>query len=182
MSFSHENLDKKSLLSHTINLFTKEMLLNTMTKFHIKNQCLLILDHLGSKLISTYVSMSETITLGLYSVESLYKVRKPLTDFDAIYLISNSKTSVNLAKNDMRKKRYRSCHLFVVGEIDGELIDLMVDKRFLERLKSIKQITVNYSLLDQNFYCFGDSGNFSPLSFILNKKDSEKMLMINLSV
>ena len=95
--------DKNSLINKTVDLFKKEMIEEILNFYHLNCKCLLIMDNISSKLISNYVSLSEIINLGIFSVESIYKKRKPYKSFGAIYLISSNESAFKLVLYDFKK-------------------------------------------------------------------------------
>jgi hypothetical protein len=101
----YNNLEKNSLKKKTIDLFKKEMIKDVITNYNLNCKCLLIMDNISSKIISKYLSLSEVINLGIFSIESIYRKRKPYKTFGAIYLISSLDSSVQLVIDDFKSEK-----------------------------------------------------------------------------
>ena len=111
----NNNLPDNSLKKKTIDLFRFEMIAKTIYSYKLNCKCLLIMDNLASKLISKYLSLSEVINQGIFSIESIYKRRKPYKSYGAIYLISSAESSIRLVLDDFKsekKRLYKWCYLF----------------------------------------------------------------------
>ena len=94
------NISKKTLKGSIIELFQSDIIHEILERYNCSGKCLLILDERSSHLISNYFSMTDIISQGIFSVELLRKVRKPFETYDAIYIISNTEESINLAVRD----------------------------------------------------------------------------------
>ena len=196
----YNNLEENSLKKKTIELFEKEMLKDIITSYNLNCKCLLIMDNISSKLISKYLTLSETINSGLFSIESIYKKRKPYKTFGAIYLISPSDSSIQLVLNDFKsekKRLYKWCFLFILNKItdhilelllhkkfirrikvlkEVNLLELLLNKKFIRRIKVLKEININYIPLDKNIFHFGKNGNFNSLYHLYASDDDNKLL------
>ena len=175
----YNNLEENSLKKRTIDLFEKEMIKDILNSYHLQCRCLLIMDNISSKLISKYLTLSETINSGLFSIESIYKKRKPYKTFGAIYLISPSDSSIQLVLNDFKnekKRLYKWCFLFIINKITENTLELLLNKKFIRRIKVLKEINLNYIPLDKNIFHFGKNGNFNSLYHLYASDDDNKLL------
>ena len=151
-------LEENSLIKKTIELFKKEMIEEVLNLYHLNCKCLLIMDNISSKIISNYVSLSEIINLGIFSIESIYKKRKPYKSFGAIYLISANDSSFKYVIDDFKsekKRLYKWCFLFSLNKITDNNLELLLNKKFIRRIKVLKEIDLNYIPLDKNLFYFG---------------------------
>ena len=163
-------LENNSLINKTVELFKKEMIEEILNVYHLNCKCLLIMDNISSKLISNYVSLSEIINLGIFSIESIYKKRKPYKSFGAIYLLSS-----NDFKNE-KKRLYKWCFLFSINKIGDNALELLLNKKFIRRIKVLKEIDLNYIPLDKNLFNFGKNGNYNSLYHLYINENDNKIL------
>ena len=173
------NLSENSLKKKTIDLFKKEILENTINLYQLHCKCILILDNTSSKLISKYLDMSEVINSGIFSVESIYKKRKPYKSYGAIYLISSSHSSIKLILNDFKsekKRKYKWCFLFIINKINDDILELLLNKKFIKRIKILNEVDLNYIPLDKNYFYFGENGNFNPIYHLYANEEDNKVL------
>ena len=171
--------DKNSLINKTVDLFKKEMIEEILNFYHLNCKCLLIMDNISSKLISNYVSLSEIINLGIFSVESIYKKRKPYKSFGAIYLISSNESAFKLVLDDFKnekKRLYKWCFLFSINKIKENVLELLLNKKFIGRIKVLKEIDLNYLPLDKNLFNFGKNGNYNSLHHLYSNENDNKIL------
>ena len=184
MLFS-DNLPYNSLKKKTIDLFKIEMISKTINSYRLNCKCLLIMDNTGAKLISKFITLSEVINQGIFSIESIYKKRKPYKTYGAIYLISSAESSINLVLEDFKsekKRLYKWCHLFILDKITNNIYDLLLKKTFIRRIQTFKELIMNYMPLDKNLFFFGLKGNFNSIYQLFANDEQNKILnKINLS-
>ena len=159
------SLPKLSLKYQTINIFKSQIIQNTLDKFKCAGKAILILDSVASELISKYMTMTELISQGIFSVESLYVSRKPYRRCNAIYIIQCTEENFKLISKDFiseDKRLYENCHIFLLDGV-GNYSNL-VTQCMTQHLKSFSSFSIKYSILDKNLYYFGQKNNFNPLT------------------
>ena len=176
------NLPKKSIKGSIIELFKTDIIQNILEKYNCSGKCLLILDEKSSHIISNYFSMTDIISLGIFSVELLSKIRKPFESYNAIYIISNINESIRLMVKDFDYKleenehlnMYKNCHFFIIDPIsqNKNIFDLLLNEYFLKRIKTFKEIFLDFTALDKNLYYFGEEYNFNPIYQIFCVNDN----------
>ena len=150
------SLPKLSLKYQTINIFKSQIIQNTLDKFKCAGKAILILDSVASELISKYMTMTELISQGIFSVESLYVSRKPYRRCNAIYIIQCTEENFKLISKDFiseDKRLYENCHIFLLDGV-GNYSNL-VTQCMTQHLKSFSSFSIKYSILDKNLYYFG---------------------------
>ena len=167
-------LPQNSLLKKTKDKICINIFKETLNK--LKEKCILIVDKRGSYFLNNYFTVSELINLGIISVESIYFVRKPYQNHEALYIISACKESINNMSDDFietkEKPLYKSCHVFTLDELNEELMNLILTKKhLLKYIKTLKQIMIDYIPIDKNIFTFGNDRNFNSL---FNLYDFEK--------
>ena len=167
-------LPQNSLLKKTKDKISINIFKEILNKF--KEKCILIVDKRGSYFLNNYFTVSELINLGIISVESIYFIRKPYQNHEALYIISACKESINNMSDDFietkEKPLYKSCHVFTLDELNEELMNLILTKKhLLKYIKTLKQIMIDYIPIDKNIFTFGNDRNFNSL---FNLYDFEK--------
>ena len=172
----NDNLPFNSLKKQTIDLFKIEIISKTINSFNLNCKCLLIMDNKAAKLLSQYLNLSEAINQGIFSIESIYRKRKPYKTYGAIYLISSAESSVKLVLEDFKsekKRLYKWCHLFILDKITNNIYELLLNKKFIRRIQTLKEVIMNYVPLDKNLFFFGIKGNFNSLYHLFNNNNDE---------
>ena len=173
----------KQCLKGSINeLFLTDIIHNILEKYNCSGKCIIILDEKSSHLISTYFSMTDIISQGIFSVELITKDRKPFGSYDAIYIVSNTNESINLIVKDFDYNSedfqhfnfYKHCHLFLIDPIERNknIYESLLNEFFLRRIKTFKEIFLDFTALDKNLYYFGTEYNFNPIYQIFCVNDN----------
>ena len=173
----------KQCLKGSINeLFLTDIIHNIIEKYNCSGKCIIILDEKSSHLISTYFSMTDIISQGIFSVELITKDRKPFGSYDAIYIVSNTNESINLIVKDFDYNSedfqhfnfYKHCHLFLIDPIERNknIYESLLNEFFLRRIKTFKEIFLDFTALDKNLYYFGTEYNFNPIYQIFCVNDN----------
>ena len=176
------SLPKQCLKGSINELFQTDIIKNILEKYNCSGKCIIILDEKSSHLISTYFSMSDIISQGIFSVELITKDRKPFGSYDAIYIISNTNESINLIIKDFDYNSedyqhfnfYKHCHLFIIDPIEQNknIYESLLNEFFLRRIKTFKEIYLDFTALDKNLYYFGTEYNFNPIYQIFCVNDN----------
>jgi syntaxin-binding protein 1 len=175
----NNTLPINSLKNKTIELFQKEMIEDIIINNQLNCKCLLIMDNISSNLISKYMSFSEIINSGIFSIDSIYKKRKPYKSFGAIYLISSNENTIKLVLNDFKsekKRLYKWCFLFSINKIRDNIIELLLNKKFIRRIKALKEINISYIPLDKNLFYFGPKKNYNSLYHLFTNENNNKTI------
>ena len=175
-------LPKRCLKGSINELFQTDIIHNILEKYNCQGKCLLILDEKSSHLISNYFSMTDIISQGIFSVELITKIRKPFESYDAIYIISNTSESIDLMIKDFdfslednqHISLYKHCHLFIIDPIEQNknIYNSLLNEFFLRRIKTFKEIFLDFTALDKNLYYFGTEYNFNPIYHIFCVNDN----------
>ena len=177
------NLPKQSLKGSIIELFKTDIIQKILNSYNCSGKCLLILDERSSHIISNYFSMTDIISQGIFSVELLSKSRKPFESYDAIYIISNTNESINLMIKDFdfnldeneHLSLYKHCHLFIIDPIaqNKNIFESLLNEYFLRKIKTFKEIFLDFTTLDKNLFYFGEEYNFNPIYQIFFVNDNQ---------
>ena len=185
-----KNLPNNSLKGSVINLFKSDIVQDIIESYNCSGKCILILDEKSSHLISNYFTMTDLISKGLFSIDLLSKLRKPFESYEAIYIISNTPQSINLLvkdfdynENDMSHfSLYKNCHVYLIDPItkNPQIFNYMLNHYFLRKIKTFKEIFLDFIALDRNLFYFGREYNFNPIYqlFFLNDNKIQNNICI----
>ena len=185
-----KNLPNNSLKGSVINLFKSDIIQDIIESYNCSGKCILILDEKSSHLISNYFTMTDLISKGLFSIDLLSKLRKPFESYEAIYIISNTPQSINLLvkdfdynENDMSHfSLYKNCHVYLIDPItkNPQIFNYMLNQYFLRKIKTFKEIFLDFIALDRNLFYFGREYNFNPIYqlFFLNDNKIQNNICI----
>ena len=163
---TEQKLPNNCLLKKTKDILDIQLFQETLNKFHITGKCFLIVDTRGSIFLNNFFSLTEVLSKGIFSIDLIYKQRKPFKTYSAIYLVSGKKAILEkIIKEDFNNKKplYKFCHLFIIDEITNDLLDYMAQYDFLKYIKSLKQVSIKYVTIDKNLFSFGNDINFNSI-------------------
>ena len=97
-------LYEKSLRYLTTNRMIDDLIENSL-QLAQDSFTLIIVDSYSAKLLSNYLTMTDILNKGIFSVESIYNTRQNFPNYNAIYFISPTENSINLLKKDFLNKK-----------------------------------------------------------------------------
>ena len=162
-------ISKLTLKSQCDSLILTNMIEETLKKNKISNRAILLLDKKASKILSSFVTMTDCLNRGLYSIESLLKSRKSFPNLSAIYLIFPCQESIDLIIKDIKNKLYKKYYIFFIGNIKENLIEKFLKKNIVNKIKTFKEICINFSCFDNMIYQFNYFDNFNSFFMLMNK-------------
>ena len=162
-------ISKLTLKSQCDSLILTNMIEETLKKNKISNRAILLLDKKASKILSSFVTMTDCLNRGLYSIESLLKSRKSFPNLSAIYLIFPCQESIDLIIKDIKNKLYNKYHIFFIGNIKENLIEKLLKKNIVNKIKTFKEICINFLCFDYMIYQFNYFDNFNSFFMLMNK-------------
>ena len=169
MSIFNPNISKLTLKSQCVSLILSKMINDTLKNNKISNKSILLLDKKASKIISSYITMTDCLNCGLYSIESLFKSRKAFPNLSAIYLIFPNQKNIDLVVKDIKNKLYKYYHIFFIENIKENLIEKFLKKNIVNKIKTFKEIYINFLCVDHLIYEFNYFDNFNSLFMLMNK-------------
>ena len=169
MSIFNPNISKLTLKSQCVSLILSKMINDTLKNNKISNKSILLLDKKASKIISSYITMTDCLNCGLYTIESLFKSRKAFPNLSAIYLIFPNQKNIDLVVKDIKNKLYKYYHIFFIENIKENLIEKFLKKNIVNKIKTFKEIYINFLCVDHLIYEFNYFDNFNSLFMLMNK-------------
>ena len=118
--------------------------------------CLLIIDNITSKILSSFLSLSDLLNTGLFSIENLSRKRKPFRKSTAIYMVYPTQENCEKIKSDFRKKPlYNKVNIYFMESIKENVLDILVNENIINRIKKCYDLNLSYYIYDKNIFTFG---------------------------
>ena len=143
----------------------------------------LILDEYTTKIISSFVTVSDVLNYGIFSIEKLENKRKKFPNYQAIYFISPIKSSVELILNDFKVKydpQYKKIHIIFSQHSMDSTLNILADERIYPRILTCKELNLSFICKNKNLFEF-EIKNFLDIFSYKNDKYKEKDLISTLS-
>lgn len=107
----------------------------------------MVLDDFTTKILSSYVSMSELLRLGIFSVEDISKSRKSYPNYSVIYFLSPTKLSCEQVLSDfadISNPKYGDVHLFFAYRLLNSVMEILAHQNLGFRVKSLKELNLAF--------------------------------------
>lgn len=144
---------------------------------------LLILDEYTAKLISSFVTMTDVLNKGIFSVEKLEIGRQKFPNYQAIYFISPTKSSIDYILKDFEDKQnpqYKRIHIFFSHQVMDSSLNLLASEKLYPRILTCKELNLSFLCKNSNLFELGVS-NFLEIFAAKADKDKERDKIATLS-
>ena len=152
-------------------------------KKQLKN-CLLIIDDETSKILSSFLSLSDLLNTGLFSVESISKSRIPFPNSSAIYIIYPTQDNCSKIINDfinISKPLYNNINIYFMESIEETILDTLVNQNIINRIKKCYDLNLSYYIYDKNIFTFGYNLG-SNLHLLRSPRDYRDKKLLDISI
>ena len=142
---------------------------------------ILVVDNYSAKVLSSYLTMSDLLNRGIFTVELITNKRKKFPNYGVIYFISPTVKSINCLIEDFSNEKsptYKIIYLFFTHRLPEELMDKLVTKEFIKRTVLFKELNLSFFAREDVFFDFGwESG----LKIFSCEEDKEVKLLQSLA-
>ena len=142
---------------------------------------ILVVDNYSAKVLSSYLTMSDLLNRGIFTVELITNKRKKFPNYGVIYFISPTVKSINCLIEDFSNEKsptYKIIYLFFTHRLPEELMDKLVTKEFIKRTVLFKELNLSFFAREDVFFDFGwESG----LKIFSCEEDKEAKLLQSLA-
>ena len=148
-----------TLRSLTINRITSDLIEGTISEVS-DSFVIIIVDDYSAKILSNYMTMTQVLNQGIFSVESLTKPRHQFPNYHALYFLSPTEKSIKILTDDFKDKpKYSRIHLYFTHQIDQDVFDKLVTNGIVKRTVTCKELNLSFFVREQNVFDLGfDSG------------------------
>ncbi|EDV28165.1 uncharacterized protein TRIADDRAFT_20443 [Trichoplax adhaerens] len=115
----------------------------------------LIVDHLGTRILSACCKMHELVNEGITVVENLSRVRQPLSKMESIYLITPTEESIDKIIADFSessKPHYKCAHVFYTEACPDELFQKFSKSPAAKYVKTLKEINISFLPIESQVF------------------------------
>lgn len=136
---------------------------------------LLILDEYTAKIISSFVTMSDVLNRGVFSVEKLEIARQKFPNYHALYFIPPIKSSIDYLIKDFEDKnnpQYKRIHLFFSHEVMDSTLSQLATEKLFPRIVSCKELNLSFLCKNKNLFELGIA-DFLDIFSAKSDKDKE---------
>ncbi len=119
---------------------------------------IIIVDDYTAKILSSFVTMSEVLNEGIFSVERLQTKRQNFPKYHALYFISPTSESCQLIADDFEnesKPHYSRAHIFFSHRIMDPSLEKLATKGLINRIATCKQMNLSFLIRDRNLFDLG---------------------------
>lgn len=116
---------------------------------------ILIVDNYSSKVLSSFLKMSDLLTKGILSIELINSKRNKNPNYNAIYFLSPSNKSCNLLKNDfndLKNPSYNRIYLFFTHKLSDHLLEDIITEGVIQHTVLIKEFNLSYFIFNENIF------------------------------
>jgi hypothetical protein len=168
-----------SLKKLTTNRIKNDLIKPILEKIPKNKIIILILDDYTSKLLSSFLTMSELLNYGFFTIESIYKHRQPFPKQHVLYFINPNKKSLKYILKDYKNDPlYFRNHIFFTEKINENNLKLLVNEKLLNHCLNCKEFNYSYQIHDKNLFDFGYINNNLKI-FNNNLKTNDQFFIIN---
>ena len=144
-----------TLRSLTINRITSDLIEGTISEVS-DSFVIIIVDDYSAKILSNYMTMTQVLNQGIFSVESLTKPRHQFPNYHALYFLSPTEKSIKILTDDFKDKpKYSRIHLYFTHQIDQDVFDKLVTNGIVKRTVTCKELNLSFFVREQNVFDLG---------------------------
>ena len=151
-----EEINEKSLKFLSYNHLIKDLIENSVKDCSENNLLtLLIVDNYTSKILSSFMKMTDLLNKGISSIELLNNKRNKLENYGAIYFISPNVESCNLLIQDfidIDSPLYNRIYLFFSHKLNEDLLEIITTEGIIQHTICIKEFNLSFFIFDKNIF------------------------------
>jgi syntaxin-binding protein 1 len=168
-----EKMMPRTLKTISMDRILKDMLQDTISQAQ-GTMVVLILDDFTSKVISSFLTMTEVLSQGIFSVDRLDTKRQKFPKYHALYYVSPSAHSCEEIVKDFQdesKPAYSRAHVYFSHKITNTTLEKLVTQNTCKRIKTCKEVNLSFLTRDRNLF---DIGMSKALEIFTVKNNNEQ--------
>lgn len=129
----------------------------------------LIVDRQALRMISSCCRMYDLTDSGIIVVEDLTKIKQPMSDQEAVYLMAPTDENLGYLKRDFEKsKRYKAIHIFFIDVASDSVIQGLAHKTLKPVVKGVTELNLSFVAAEAQVFTLDDTNGihnfYSPVS------------------
>lgn len=141
---------------------------------------IMVVDDYTAKILSFYMTMSEVLNKGVFSLERLNIKRQPFPNYTVIYFVSPTKESCELIKKDFDDENnptYGNVHIYFSSRALETHLNILATETLAPKIKAIYELNLSY--FSRNNYFDFNLKSLNLFSMTTNNKNTERRLILN---
>ena len=146
-----------TLRSLTVNRITSDLIEGTISEVS-DSFLIIIVDDFSAKILSNYMTMTQVLNQGVFSVESLFKPRHEFPNYHALYFISPTERSIQVLAEDFKstsKPKYSRIHLYFTHQVNEDVFNKLITHGIIQRTVTCKELNLSFFVREQNVFDLG---------------------------
>jgi syntaxin-binding protein 1 len=174
---SNNSVGANSLKKNSINRILKDMIGETK-KAADAAFVIIIVDDYTANILSSFLTMSEVLNEGIFSVERLGTKRQRFPKYHALYFISPTAESCDYLAKDFEEDspHYSRVHVFFSHRIMDMTLERIVTQNLVSRVKTCKELNLSFLIKDRNLFDLGLPGALKIFT-VKNNSDARSKIL-----
>ena len=108
---------------------------------------ILVVDNYSAKVLSSYLTMSDLLNRGIFTVELINNKRNRFPNYGVIYFLSPTQKSVSALVEDfsnLKKPKYKQIYIFFTHRLPTNLLDMLVTDGIIRRTVLLKELNLSF--------------------------------------
>jgi syntaxin-binding protein 1 len=140
---------------------------------------IIIVDDYTALILSSFLTVSEVLNQGIFSIERLGTKRQKFPKYHGLYFISPTAESCQLLAKDFEDDslpQYSRVHVYFSHRIMDVTLEKMVTQNLVRRVLTCKELNLSFLIKDKNLFDLGLPGALK-LFTVKNNNDSKSRIL-----
>ena len=108
---------------------------------------ILVVDNYSAKVLSSYLTMSDLLNRGIFTVELITNKRNRFPNYGVIYFLSPTQKSISALVSDfsdLKKPKYKQVYIFFTHRLPENLLEMLVTDGIIIRTVLLKELNLSF--------------------------------------
>lgn len=108
---------------------------------------ILVVDNYSAKVLSSYLTMSDLLNRGIFTVELITNKRNRFPNYGVIYFLSPTQKSISALIADfadLKKPKYKQVYIFFTHRLPENLLEMLVTDGVIRRTVLLKELNLSF--------------------------------------
>ena len=118
---------------------------------------ILVVDNYSAKVLSSYLTMSDLLNRGIFTVELITNKRNRFPNYGVIYFISPTQKSISKLIEDfsnLKRPKYNRAYIFFTHRLPENLLEMLVTDGVIKRTMVLKELNLSFFTKEENVFDF----------------------------